>query len=129
LPQREGQLGDIAPVTVISDGETKGNNPELRGNNWDTDLPGGYESAVEVFYGLVNLDAGAGGDNSFSFGPFLARPTTLVMSKSGNIGLRASIRGGKTVWRVDIKANAFSLKRSETIHFNGQGGGAMCGPT
>ena len=114
------------PIAWTPDGDTKGDNPTPQGGRWNTDLPGGYGAAMAVFEGLSRLDAGAGGDGGYRANLDPRRPTTTLISNSGNIGLRWGIKGGSIVWRVDIAAGTFSLKKAETIHFNGEGRGNMC---
>ena len=113
-------------IAWTPDGDTKGENPTPQSGRYNTDLPGGYGAAMAVFQGLSNLDAGAGGVGGYRGNLDLRRPTTTLISNTGNIGLRWAVKDGGIVWRVDIAAGAFNLRKSETIHFNGSGRGNMC---
>jgi RHS repeat-associated protein len=129
-PQNEiGCSGSAMPLTPVAwtpNGETKGNHPVLQGNRYNTDLPGGSEAAMAVFLGLSRLDgARNGGDGGFTTaGPF--RPTTLLISNTGNVALRIGTINDIFALRIDIKAGTFELEKAETIHFNGSGKGDMC---
>jgi hypothetical protein len=117
----------ICPAALTPFGDTKGENPSLQGNRYNTDLPGGHAGAMATLAGLSRLDAlQNGGDFGVRGNLDPRRPTTTLISNSGNIGLRWAIKDGGIVWRVDIAANTFSLKKAETIHFNGSGRGNMC---
>lgn len=133
MPQNEigceGSATSPTPVAWTPNGETKGNNPVLQGNRYNTDLPGGSEAAMAVFIGLSRLDgARNGGDGGFTTaGPF--RPTTLLISNTGNVALRMGTINDIFALRIDIKAGTLDLNKSETIHFNGDGRGDMCPTT
>lgn len=125
--QPENMRPATCPAAYTPSGDTKGNNPTPQGERYNTDLPGGYEAALAAFQGLTRLDASQnGGDGGYHLEFDPRRPTTVLRSNTGNIGLRYAFKDRQLVFRIDIEANTFSLTKAETIHFNGRGKGNMC---
>ena len=117
----------MCPAAYTPNGDTKGDNPRPQGDRYNTGLPGGYAAALATFQGLTRLEAAEnGGTGGYHLEVDPRRPTTVFRSNSGNIGLRYGFQNGNLVFRVDIAADTFSLKKAETIHFNGSGRGNMC---
>lgn len=112
-------------------GETKGDNPQLNpsGSTWNTDLPGSWPDAWNLFHSLSRLAGET--DYTFIANPLFDSPSDLAVSRpEGVIRFRVGVdyKGGVRVGfspRINIRANTFQLRKDESIHFTG-GKGNVC---
>lgn len=125
----------VNPAAWTPHGDTRGDNPRPSGRNgYNTDLPGGWETALRTYVSL-NLLAGSPVD-PLDRPSFLGRPDTIRLSASG-IRLRIGIDYGPSGLptglspRIDIPAGTFPTlpDRWETIHFRTDEEGRQCPTT